>query len=90
MKIGSALKSVTAAALASAALAGSGVTVDITKVQQRYPWNGLVDIDYTLTLADGETLSPADDTVEFPVNLRDSEAAKLDDAHWTMNHTKAA
>ena len=72
MKIGSALRSVAAAALASAALAGSGVTVDITKVQQRYPWNGLVDIDYTLTLADGETLSPADDTVEFTVTDNES------------------
>ena len=36
--------------IGAAAMAGtaSAVNVTIDKVQQRYPWNGLVDIDYTL------------------------------------------
>ena len=68
MKIGSALKSVTAAALALAALASGGVTVDITKVQQRYPWNGLVDIDYKITrTGDEPALEPAKHSVEISV-----------------------
>ena len=33
-----------------------GVTLSIDKVQQRYPWNGLVDIDYTIDCEDGVTL----------------------------------
>ena len=35
-----------------------GVTLTVDKVQQRYPWNGLVDIDYTISLAGGATLGP--------------------------------
>lgn len=31
------------------ASAASAVTITIDRVQQRYPWNGLVDIDYTLS-----------------------------------------
>ena len=30
-----------------------GVTLTVDKVQQRYPWNGLVDIDYTIACAEG-------------------------------------
>ena len=30
-----------------------GVTLTVDRVQQRYPWNGLVDIDYTVTYAPG-------------------------------------
>ena len=68
MKIGSTLKSVTAAALTSVALASGGVTVDVTKVQQRYPWNGLVDIDYTITrTGNEEVLEPAKNSVEISV-----------------------
>ena len=37
---------------------GQCVTLDVTKVQQRYPWNGLVDIDYTIALGQNETLGP--------------------------------
>ena len=29
--------------------------IDVTKVQQRYPWNGLVDIDYTIARDQGES-----------------------------------
>ena len=68
MKIASPLKLVAAAALTTAALASDGVTIDVTKFQQRYPWNGLVDIDYKITLTDGETaLDPAKYSVEISV-----------------------
>ena len=47
--------------LAAAGMAG-GVTLKIDKVQQRYPWNGIVDIDYTVTYGEGEEpLDPAND-----------------------------
>jgi len=36
------------------ACAASGVTVTVDKVQQRYPWNGMVDVDYTIAYDDGE------------------------------------
>ena len=36
------------------ASAASAVTLSVDKVQQRYPWNGLVDIDYTIQFAPGE------------------------------------
>ena len=41
-----------------------GVTLTVGKIQQRYPWNGLVDIDYTLSFKDGETLGP-DENLEI-------------------------
>ncbi len=34
--------------------AGASVGVSVDKVAQRYPWNGLVDIDYTVTSDDPE------------------------------------
>lgn len=37
-----------ALAVAAIALQGFGVTIAIDRVQQRYPWNGLVDVDYTI------------------------------------------
>ena len=39
---------------AALALECSAVTLSVDKVQQRYPWNGLVDIDYTIGFAEGE------------------------------------
>ena len=38
------------------AYAAAGATVSVDSVRQRYPWNGLVDIDYTVTLAEQEML----------------------------------
>lgn len=35
--------------LAIASIVFAAPTVTINKVQQRYPWNGMVDIDYTIT-----------------------------------------
>lgn len=56
-------------ALVGAALMTAGAfadepTVTLTRFQQRYPWNGLVDIDYTVNLAGG---NPEDYYVKFTV-----------------------
>lgn len=40
-----------------------GVTLKLDRVRQRYPWNGLVDIDYTVACEDGVALS-LDDALE--------------------------
>ena len=45
---------VAAVVLAATPLAGRSMTIEVSKVQQRYPWNGLVDIDYTITRNQGE------------------------------------
>ena len=59
---------VAAVVLAATPLVGRGMTIDVEKVQQRYPWNGLVDIDYTITRTDGEpALEPAKNSVEISV-----------------------
>ena len=44
--------------------AAEGVTLTVSQIQQRYPWNGLVDVDYTITCEDGVTLGP-DDNIEL-------------------------
>ena len=59
-----------AAALAVSAVAFSieadGVVLRVDQVRQRYPWNGLVDIDYTITKDDNELeLDVAFDRIEF-------------------------
>ena len=36
------------ALLTASALAEPSITITVNRVQQRYPWNGLVDIDYTI------------------------------------------
>ena len=43
-------------------------TVTLSRVQQRYPWNGLVDIDYTVAGMDG---NPSDYTLTFTASLGD-------------------
>ena len=40
---------------------GASPTITLNRVQQRYPWNGLVDIDYTVADVD----APADYYVQF-------------------------
>ena len=56
-----------AALAATAAVVGvveaDGVTLSIDKVQQRYPWNGLVDIDYTIA-SDPAAPMGVDDNLE--------------------------
>ena len=57
-----------AVVVAAMPLVGRSVTIDVTKVQQRYPWNGLVDIDYTITRTEGDPeLDPAKNFVEITV-----------------------
>ena len=40
-----------------------GVTLESVQARQRYPWNGLVDIDYTISYDNGATLD-VDDNLE--------------------------
>ena len=54
---------VAAVVLALTPLVGRSVTIDSVQARQRYPWNGLVDIDYKITLGDGEQLG-VDDNLE--------------------------
>jgi len=50
----------------SCAFVASAVTLSVDKVQQRYPWNGLVDIDYTIAFADGEApIDPVKERLVF-------------------------
>ena len=51
MKVLTGVKALLAAAVAAAGLAAFaevGPSVTLNRVQQRYPWNGMVDIDYTV------------------------------------------
>ena len=48
------------------ALSAFGVEVSVNRVQQRYPWNGYVDVDYTVTLGAGEAeIAPLDYDLQF-------------------------
>ena len=59
---------IAAVVLAATPLVSQCVTIDVTKFQQRYPWNGLVDIDYTITRDQGESeLDPAKHSVRISV-----------------------
>lgn len=54
--------------LAAVPLCGSGVTLSVEKVQQRYPWNGLVDIDYSVEMTDADVqLDPLADQLQVLV-----------------------
>ena len=44
-----------AAVLATGAFAEGGPSITLNRVQQRYPWNGMVDIDYTVDLAGADS-----------------------------------
>lgn len=61
----------TAAATASADIAVSGVTA-----RQRWPWNNLVDIDFTLSGTEAGALYQADVAARFPGIEGDEVAAK--------------
>ena len=59
-----------------------GVTIDVMKFQQRYPWNGLVDIDYTISRSGGESeLDPAKHSVRISVVNRAETPAVTNVAH---------
>ena len=75
--------SVAAVVLAATPFVGQCVTVDVTKVQQRYPWNGLVDIDYTIGLAQGESaLDPTEYGVRISVVNRGVTPVVTNVAHF--------
>ena len=46
-----------------AASIAEGVTLRVDQVRQRYPWNGLVDIDYTI-ISDAGVMPGVDDNLE--------------------------
>ena len=71
-----------AVVLAATPLVGWSVTIDVTKFQQRYPWNGLVDIDYKITRAENDaTLDPARHSVRITVVNCDADPAVTNVAH---------
>ena len=65
-------------------MAGESIAVD--RVRQRTPWNGLVDIDYTVA---GVTGDPSDYQVEFTVSAggRTFVASNFWDAAWCDHAT---
>ena len=63
-----------AVVLAVTPLVGRSIALESVQARQRYPWNGLVDIDYTITLAQGETLG-VDDNLEVLLVDHDVEPA---------------
>ena len=63
-------------------LVGRSVTIDVTKFRQRYPWNGLVDIDYTIRRDQGESaLDVAKHSVRISVVNCDVTPAVTNVAH---------
>ena len=60
------MAAVAAIAVTAGAAFGEDVTLSVDKVQQRYPWNGMVDIDYTVTCPEGAApLDAANDILRF-------------------------
>ena len=55
-----------AALVAGFVPAAQAISITLDRVQQRYPWNGLVDIDYTIA-SGGEQIDPAWDRVRITV-----------------------
>lgn len=61
-------KAAVAALMTAGVMSSDGITLAIDKVQQRYPWNGLVDIDYTVSYEGGEEpVNPAKESLQFKV-----------------------
>ena len=65
--------------VAGAALSASAVSVKVDQVRQRYPWNGLVDIDYTI-VNDGAPLG-LDDNIEVTMVDKSVDPAVTNCAH---------
>ena len=65
--------------VAGVALGASAATLEVNQVKQRYPWNGLVDIDYTIALGAGEKLT-ADDSLEVLMVNNDVSPAETNRA----------
>lgn len=61
-------KAAVAALMTAGVMSSDGITLTIDKVQQRYPWNGLVDIDYTVSYEGGDApVDPAKESLQFKV-----------------------
>ena len=54
------------ASAAGLVVSASAVTISVDRVQQRYPWNGLVDIDYTIAELPAEE-NPLDYRIEVTI-----------------------
>ena len=65
--------------VAGVALGVSAATLEVNQVKQRYPWNGLVDIDYTIALGEGEKFT-VDDSVEVLMVNNDVSPAETNRA----------
>ena len=64
------------ASVLAAVAAADAVTLEVSGARQRYPWNGKVDIDYSIVLSEGEApLDAASDRIEaLAVDESDSPA----------------
>lgn len=61
-------KAAVAALMTAGVMSSDGITLTIDKVQQRYPWNGLVDIDYTVSYEGGDApVDSAKESLQFKV-----------------------
>ena len=67
------VKGLFAAAAAVLLAVAATAEVRIDRVQQRYPWNGIVDIDYTVSGEEIEVLNPAYDRFAFQVIDKSTE-----------------
>ena len=59
------LCSLSALSASGVSVSAFGVSVSVGKVQQRYPRNGKVDIDYEISLTAGEVVSNVENFLEF-------------------------
>ena len=66
-----------AAALAAGPFVSHGMTLSVDQVRQRYPWNGIVDIDYTLQLEAGESVDALNDRLVVKVTDRAQSPAAV-------------
>lgn len=68
-------------------MSGFGLTLSVDKVQQRYPWNGMVDIDYTVEYETGETpLSAEKDSLRMSFVNKAVQPPTTNVAH-SLSHT---
>ena len=64
----------------------TGVSVTVDKVQQRYPWNGAVEIDYTVSYAANvPELVPGEDRIEFAAVDESVMPSVTNDVFWFDN-----
>ena len=77
------IQTTAAVTFALGAMTANCITLSVDKVQQRYPWNGIVDIDYTVAYADDEApLDPAKDRIELSLVDESVMPPTTNSAHW--------